>query len=338
MKQIWIQKAGPPEVLHLRELPDPIPRTGEVRIRVQVAGVNFADILGRMGIYADAPPIPYVPGYEVAGVIDAIGQGAPNLKEGEAVLATTRFGGYSDVVCVPYKQVFKRPGWMTSEDGAALPVNYLTAYQMLVVMGSLHPGDKVLIHSAAGGVGLAALDICRIVGAETYGTASPEKLDFVRARGLDHPIDYRNYDYEQVIMDLTAGKGVQIILDRLGSQHWPKNYRLLMPTGRLIHLDVSASVTGKEQSRWAQFKARVRQPFYTPTRLMNDNKGVMGVNLARLWTAMPLQQQWMAQIMAWYDEALFRPHVDKIFRLEEAGVAHHYIQDRKNMGKVLLRP
>ncbi len=338
MKQVWIRKAGPPEVLQLRELPDPIPHTGEVRIRVQAAGVNFADILGRMGIYTDAPTIPYVPGYEVAGVIDMIAQGAPNLKEGEAVLATTRFGGYSDMVCVPYKQVFKRPGWMTPEDGAALPVNYLTAYQVLVVMGSLHPGDKVLIHGAAGGVGLAALDICRIVGAETYGTASPEKLDFLRERGLDHPIDYRNYDYEQVVMDLTAGKGVQIILDRLGSQHWPKNYRLLMPTGRLIHLGASASVTGKEQSRWERFKLLVRQPFYTPTRLMNDNKAVMGVNLARLWEMMSLQQAWMEQIVAWYDEALFRPHVDKIFRLAEADAAHHYIQDRQNLGKVLLRP
>jgi NADPH:quinone reductase-like Zn-dependent oxidoreductase len=338
MKQIWISKAGPPEVLRLQDASDPIPRTGEVRVRVQAAGVNFADILGRMGVYSDAPKIPYVPGYEVAGIIDVVGQGVPNLKEGDAALAVTRFGGYSDVVCVPDKQVYKRLGWMPPEDGAAIPVNYLTAYQMLMVMGALHPGDKVLIHGAAGGVGLAALDICRIVGAETFGTASPEKHEFLRARGLEHPIDYRNQDYERVINDLTAGKGLHIILDPLGGIHWQKNYRLLMPTGRLIHFGVSVIANGKKRSRWEMFKTMVRVPIYTPYTLMKDNKAVIGVNLASMWGHMALQRDWMQQIIAWYDEALFRPHVDKTFRFDDAAAAHHYLQDRKNTGKVLLKP
>ncbi len=338
MKQIWISKAGPPEVLRLQDASDPIPRTGEVRVRVQAAGVNFADILGRMGVYSDAPKIPYVPGYEVAGMIDVVGQGVPNLKEGDAALAVTRFGGYSDVVCVPDKQVYKRLGWMPPEDGAAIPVNYLTAYQMLMVMGALHPGDKVLIHGAAGGVGLAALDICRIVGAETFGTASPEKHEFLRARGLEHPIDYRNQDYERVINDLTAGKGLHIILDPLGGIHWQKNYRLLMPTGRLIHFGVSVIANGKKRSRWEMFKTMVRVPIYTPYTLMKDNKAVIGVNLASMWDHMALQRDWMQQIIAWYDEALFRPHVDKTFRFDDAAAAHHYLQDRKNTGKVLLKP
>ncbi|RMG99837.1 MAG: alcohol dehydrogenase, partial [Chloroflexi bacterium] len=203
MRQIWITKPGEPEVLEIREAPTPIPQNGEVRIRVETIGINFADVLGRMGIYPDAPPIPYVPGYEVAGIVDAVSQGVPDLKEGDRVFALTRFGGYADTVCVPHKQVFKRLDWMSAQDAAALPVNYLTAYQMLVVMGSLRPGDKVLIHGAAGGVGLAALDICRIIGAETFGTASPEKHDFLLERGLHFPIDYRNHDFEQVVMDLT---------------------------------------------------------------------------------------------------------------------------------------
>jgi len=338
MKQIWISKIGPPEVLKLQEMPDPIPRTGEVRLRVQAAGVSFPDITGRMGVYADAPLIPYVPGFEVAGVVDVIGQGVPDLKEGDAALALTRFGGYSDVVCVPYKQVYKRLEWMTAEDGAALPVNYLVAYQMLMVMGSLRRGDKVLIHGVAGGVGLAALDICRIVGAETFGTASPEKHDFLRSRGLDHPIDYRNLDYERVVNDLTAGKGVHIVLDRLGGRDWFKNYRLLMPTGRLVHFGVSAMEKGKRRSRWQMFKTKLQVPFYTPFKLMDDNKAVMGVNLGRMWEHADLQRDWMQQIVAWYDEVLFRPHIDKIYRFDEAAAAHHYLQERKNLGKVLLKP
>lgn len=338
MKQIWISKAGPPEVLRLQEAPDPIPRSGEVRIRVEAAGVNFADVLGRMGIYRDRPRIPYVPGYEVAGTIDAIGQGVANLREGDPAFALTRFGGYSDVVCLPYKQVFKRLSWMSASEGVALPVNYLTAYQMLVVMGSLHPGEKVLIHGVAGGVGLAALDICRIIGAETYGTASPEKHEFLRQRGLDHPINYRDEDYERVVKNLTGGKGVQVVLDPFGSQHWPKNYRLLMPTGRLIHFGYSAAAPGKTASRWEMLKLLARTPFYTPFQLMGDNRAVIGVNLGRLWEYVDLPRNWMKQIVAWYDEALFRPHIAKTFRFDDAAAAHHYLQDRLNVGKVLLLP
>ncbi len=338
MRQIWISKAGEPETLRIQEAPDPMPRIGEVRIRVEASGVNFADILGRMGIYPDAPKIPYVPGYEVAGVVDAVGQGAPDFREGDKVFAATRFGGYSDVVCVPYKQVYKRLDWMTAVDAASLPVNYITAYMMLIVMGSLRPGDKVLIHGVGGGVGLAALDICNIVGVETYGTASPEKHAFLSQRGLQYPIDYRNKDYERVIQDLTGRKGVQLILDPAGGKHWPKNYRLLSPSGRLIYFGVSSMALGKRRSLLDTLRMLVWLPFYTPFKLMNDNKAVMGVNLGHLWEQTGMLRDWMGQIIAWYDEALFRPHVDTAFPFAQAAEAHHYIQDRRNTGKVLLLP
>lgn len=336
MRQIWITKAGQPEVLQGKELPTPTLGSGEVRVRVEAAGVNFADVMGRMGVYPDAPPLPYVPGYEVAGTIDMVGQGVANIKEGDKVFALTRFGGYSDVICVPHQQVFKRLDWMTAQHGAALPVNYLTAYIMLIVMGSVRPGDRVLIHGAAGGVGLAALDICNILGAETFGTASPQKHDFLRNKGLHHPIDYRNYDYERVINDITARRGVQVILDPLGGVHWKKNYRLLMPTGRLIHFGISSIAPGKRRSWPAIIRNFIMLPFHTPTSLMNDNKGVLGVNLGHLWDRPDLLQSWMAQIVAWYDEALFRPTIDKTFPHNKAAEAHHYLQDRKNVGKVLL--
>ena len=338
MKQVWISKAGAPEVLRLQESKLTSLRSGEVRIRVEAAGVNFADILGRMGMYPDAPPIPYVPGYEVAGTVEAVGGGAPDLKEGDKVFALTRFGGYSNTVIVPHKQVFRRLDWMSAEHGAALPVNYLTAYLALIVMGSLRAGDKVLIHAAAGGVGLAARDICTIVGAETYGTASPEKHDFLLVRGLHHPIDYRNLDYERVVKDLTGGHGVQLILDPLGGVHWPKNYRLLMPTGRLIYFGMSSLANGKRRSLLQMARQIIMTPFHTPMRLMSDNKGVIGLNLGHLWQETALLQKWMRQLVNWYDQALFRPHIDQTFSLAEAEKAHHYLQDRKNLGKVLLIP
>lgn len=338
MRQVWISKAGVPDVLRIEQNPDPIPRSGEVRIRVQAVGVTFKDITGRMGLDKDAPPIPFVPGLEVTGVVDLVAQGVPSLKEGEAVLAFTQYGGYSDVVCVPYRQVYKRLDWMSIEDAAAIPVDYLLAYLMLVVMGSLQPGNRVLIHNAAGGVGLAALDICKILGADTYGTASPEKHEFLLSRGLHHPIDYRNQDYERVLLDLTGGHGVHIVLDALGGVHWPKNYRLLLPTGRLIHYGLASLAPEIKKRLFSYWRGLIMMPFYTPFRLMRDNKAVMGVNLSQLWTHAALQRPWMEQIIAWYDEALFRPHVDKVFSFDEAVQAHHYIQSRKNKGKVLLRP
>lgn len=338
MKQVWITRTGPPDVLRLQDTPDPIPRGGDVRIRVEACGVNFVDVLGRMGIYPTSLTAPYVPGHEVAGVVDLIGQGVPDLKEGDKVFATTRSGGYSNLVCVPHKQVFKRLEWMTAEDAAAIPISYLTAYLALVVMGSVRPGDKVLIHGVAGGLGLAALDICKLLRAETYGTASPTKHDFLRQRGLDHPIDYRNFDYERVVKDLTGGRGVQLILDPMGDKHWHKNYRLLMPTGRLVQLGTSAAAPDKRRSWFQLIKLLARIPFYTPFQLMRDNKAVIGIDMAHLWQQADLQQGWMRQIITWYDEALFRPYIDKTFPLDQAADAHTYLQEHQNIGKVLLIP
>lgn len=336
MKQIWISKAGGPERLVVQEGPTPTPRNGEARIRVEASGVNFADVMGRMGIYPDAPKIPYVPGYEVAGVVDAIGQGVTHLKEGDAVFAATRFNGYSDVVCVPGRQIFKRLDWMSAQHGAALPVNYLTAYMMLAVMGSVRPGSRVLIHGAAGGVGLAALDICHIVGAETWGTASVSKHPFLLGRGLNHPIDYQHEDYGRAVTDTTDG--MDIILEPFGGLHWSKNYKLLRPGGRVIHFGLSAAAPGKRAAWLDMLRAIIRLPFYTPLRLMQDNKGVMGVNLGRLWDQADMLRDWMAAITGWYDEALFRPHIDRTFKFSQAAEAHHYLQDRQNIGKVLLIP
>lgn len=338
MRQIWITKAGKPENLEIREAPAPTPRNGEIRIRVQAVGVNFADIMGRIGLYNDAPDIPYVPGYEVAGVVDMVSQGVTDLREGDEVFALTQFGGYSDIVCVPHRQVFKRLDWLPANEAAALPVNYLTAYMALLVMGSLRPGSRVLIHNVGGGVGLAALDICKIIGAETFGTASPGKHDFLRERGLHHAIDYRNVDYERAIAELTGEKGVHLVLDPLGGRHWMKNYRLLMPSGRVIHYGISSAVSGKKRSLLAAARAMIMLPFYSPLRLMSENKGVAGINLAHLWNHIDICQDWMKEIIRWYDEALFRPHVDKIFKFDQAAEAHHYLQDRKNIGKVLLIP
>src|SRR3954467_12024354 len=166
MRQVWIPRHGGPEVLEVREAADPQPAAGEVRIRVAASGVNFADVLARMGLYPDAPPLPAVMGYEVAGTVDRVGAGVTGVQEGDRVGSTTRFGGYSDLVCVPAEQAWRLPAKLSFEQAAAIPVNYLTAWIMLVWLGNVRAGDRVLVHAAAGGVGQAALQICRWKGAE----------------------------------------------------------------------------------------------------------------------------------------------------------------------------
>src|SRR5258708_28724758 len=211
MRQIWITRAGPPEVLEVKEAAEPEPRAGEVRIRLEASGVNFADIIGRMGLYPDLPPIPVVPGYEVAGRVDAAA-GVDGNWIGRDVVAMTRFGGYADTVCVPAKQVFARPPGMSALEAAAIPVNYFTAWQLIVVMGGLKRNETVLVHSAGGGVGIAATQIAKHLGGRVIGTASAGKHAELRALRIDDLIDYPTEDFEMRSLAITHGRGGDLLL------------------------------------------------------------------------------------------------------------------------------
>jgi NADPH:quinone reductase-like Zn-dependent oxidoreductase len=340
MRQVWITKAGSPEVLQVKEAPDPTPAAGQIRIRVEATGVNFADIMGRLGIYPDLPPIPVVVGYEVGGRVDAVGSGIDSSWVGKDVFAMTRFGGYSDVVCVPEVQVFERPADMSAEQGAALPVNYFTAWQLIVVMGGLRAGETVLVHSVGGGVGIAATQIAKNIGARVIGTASKSKHDFMRSIGVDMLIDYRTEDFEKRTMELTGGKGVELILDAVGGDSFKKGFRILAPTGRLGMFGMSSAAVGKERSILAALKTIASMPWlnFNPPALLNANKGVFGVNLGHLWGEVPRIRRWADDLLALWEQGIVRPHVDKVFPFAEAAAAHHYVQDRKNIGKILLRP
>lgn len=339
MRQVVIPRYGPPEVLEVREAPDPEPRAGEVRIRVGAAGINFADVAARMGLYPDAPKLPMVVGYEVAGRVDAVGAGAEGLAVGDEVLAMTRFGGYADVVCAPLATVLKRPAGMTVEEGAALPVVYLTAWHAMVVMGNLRKGERVLIHSAGGGVGTAALQIAKIIGAETYGTASAGKHEALKKMGLDHAIDYTKEDFEEAVRRLTGGKGVHLVLDPVGGKSWKKGYRLLAPTGRLCCFGYSEMTRGRTtRSILKVVKEVATLPRWSALTLMNDNRGVFGVNMGHLWSETALLREELAAILAHYQAGRLKPVVDRAFPFEKAADAHAFIQARKNLGKVLLTP
>ena len=217
-------------------------------------------------------------------------------------------------------------------------VNYITAYQLLVVMGSLHQGDRVVIQSAAGGIGLAALDICRIYGAETIGITSASKHAFLHSRGLDHAIDSRSADGLKKIQQISRGEGVEIVLNSQGGPSWRQSYDLLAPTGRLLTFGVSSLALGRRRSLPSLLRLALTLPRFTPLRLMDENKGVLGVNVGHLWHKPHLVRGWAEQILAWYGEGKVAPQIDRAFPFAQAPDAHQYLHDRKTIGKILLEP
>jgi len=337
MRQVWIPRWGGPEVLEVREAPDPEPGPGQVRIRVAAAGVNFADVMARIGLYPDAPKPPTVIGYEVAGTIDAVGPGT-KLPVGTRVLAMTRFGGYSDVVVVPEPTAVPLPDGLSFEKAAAIPVNYLTAWTMLVWLGNSHPGEKVLVHAAAGGVGQAALQICKVRGAEVIGTASKSKHARLKELGVAHCIDYTTEDFEVEVKRITDGRGVDIVLDAVGGESFGKSYRSLAPLGRLFVFGGSAFAPKGTRNLLSVARAFFAMPTFKPMTMMSQNRGVHGVNLGHLWGETQKIRDILDDVMALVREGKLDPVVDKTFPFTQAGEAHRYLQERKNFGKVVLVP
>lgn len=337
MNAIIVESHGPPQVLrYASQLADPEIRGDQVRVRVRASGINFADILARLGLYPDAPRPPFIPGLEVSGEIEKIGQDVRSFVEGQRVIALTRSGGYAEKVCAQADRVSPIPETMSYEQAAGFPVNYLTAYHMLFTMGNVRPGERVLIHAAAGGVGLAAIELSNIAGAEVFGTASRSKFDFLRARGVEQLVDYRHQDFEKEVRRLTHGEGVDIVLDPVGGDSFAKSYRLLRPAGRLLVFGFS-TIVGGAKSNWLRVATRyLGTPRFDPLRMMGENRAVIGVHLGRL-TPATLRPEFEA-LHKYFAEGRIRPHIDKTFPLAQASLAHQYIQERKNIGKVLLVP
>jgi NADPH:quinone reductase-like Zn-dependent oxidoreductase len=338
MKQVWITKPGAPEKLQLREAVEPSAGAGEVRIRVAYAGVNFADIQARMGQYPDAPKPPCVVGYEVSGVIDQVGSNVRGLAVGDRVMALTRFGGYSEVVAVTEEWVHKLPDSISLEAAGAIAVNYGTAWVMLTRLANVRSGQTVLIQSAGGGVGLAALQICLWRGATPIGTASAGKHDRLRQMGCKHCIDYRNQDVEAEVLKMTAGRGVDIALDAAGGSSIRMNYRLLAPLGHLVMFGFAATVTGERRNPLSLIKGLATTPFFHPLALVNANRSLSGLNMGRLFPEYGRMRGEIGQIVGLVADGTFAPVVDRVFPFDEAAAAHRYLQDRRNFGKVLLKP
>jgi len=317
---------------------------GEVQIGVKAAGINFADRLALIGLYPDAPKLPCVVGYEVAGEIESVGEDVESRKVGERVMAGTRFNGQAELVTVPEAQALPLPKELSFEQGAAFPVNYGTAYAALVIMGGLKEGDRVLIHAAAGGVGISATQIARGIGAEIFGTASASKHDAIREQGVAHAIDYRTQDFAEEVRRITGGEGVDVIMDALGPTSFRKDYRILRPGGRLIMYGASEvqTGTGKRDMRTAlRSLARMptaTMPWWKSLGVMNENKGVFGLNMLSWWDREGSVDRLTEPLLDGLAKGDLMPVVAEAFPFDRAPDAHRFIEERRNIGKVVLVP
>jgi NADPH:quinone reductase-like Zn-dependent oxidoreductase len=344
MRAVVITRHGPPEALQVEERPDPPVGPGEVRIAVKAAGINFADTLARIGLYPDAPKVPCVVGYEVAGEIESVGEGVDSHQVGDRVMAGTRFNGQAELLTVPADQALPLPKKLSFEEGAAFPVNYGTAYAALVVMGGLKEGERVLIHAAAGGVGTAATQVAHRIGAEIFGTASASKHDAIREQGVEHPIDYRNLDFAQEVQRITGGDGLDVIMDALGPTSFRKDYRLLRPGGRLIMYGLSEVQSGSgKRDIPAALRSLARMPWATmpwwkSLGVMNENKGIFGLNMLAWWDREGSLDRVTEPLLDGLNKGDLKPVVAEAFPFDRAPDAHRMIEERRNIGKVVLVP
>ncbi len=338
MKRVVITKTGGAEVLKVEDVNLAPLEASEVTIRVAAAGLNYADIMARQGLYRDAPKIPCTVGYEVSGVIESVGAGVEKDWIGKEVVSLTRFWGQSELVNAPLERVFLKPKNFSMQEAAAVPVNYLTAYFLLVNFGNLKKNETILIQNAGGGVGLAALQIARALGAKTIGTASSGKKDRLKQFGLDVFVDYRQDNWEAEVQKATEGMGVDLVIDPLGPESWKKSFKLLRHGGRLGMFGASEGSASGLAGKAKMIKVLLSMPWFHPVSLMENNRAVFGANLGHLWHEGERVRGWMDDIFSLLEKNNFKPHVDKTFKFEDASSAHRYLEERKNFGKVLLLP
>ena len=334
-RSVFITRHGGPDVLELRPTSISDPKEEEVLVEIKYSGINFADIMSRMGLYTTRLKPPYRLGMEIAGVVSKSGSEKNRSLVGRAVVGFCRSGGYSSHVNVPAEQLFVIDDkWLNI--AAAIPVNYLTAYFMMIHQGSLRKDETILIHGIGGGVGIAALQIANKIGAKIIGTASAGKHSKIRELGIENLIDYQSEDFSERVMEITQGKGVDLVMDSLGGKELAKSYACLSEFGRVGAYGFSTAVTGPKRSYLKILPKFLKMPSFSPRDMMMKNKGAFGFHLGMIRERKDLVAEYGNVLFDWLEDGTIDPVIDSVFKLEQASDAHQYIGDRKNFGKVFL--
>ncbi len=323
MNAIEATEYGDSEVLETVDRERPEPGPGEVRIDVGAAGLNFADVMQRRGEYLGGPEPPFVPGMEVAGTVDAVGEGV-GRSEGERVVGMLGGGGYAEYAVADAESLLPVPDGMSTEEAAGMPVQYLTAHACLFEWGGLEAGERVLIQAAAGGVGTAAVQLAARAGAEVFGTAStPEKLALAERLGCDHPIRYTEEAFDEVVLDETDGEGVDLVLESVGGETFSRSLDALAPMGRLVAFGAASGEPGRVDSVRLLFEAKSVLGFHLGTSMRHAPERVL--------SALP-------ELTEGFASGELEVVLGESFALSEAAAAHAHVEDRQSSGKVLLIP
>jgi NADPH2:quinone reductase len=324
MRAMMATQWGEPTDLKLMEVPDPAPGPRQVAIDVRASACNFFDILMVQGKYQVRPPLPFAPGGEVAGVVRAVGPGVEHIQPGDRVFAMLGWGGYATSAVAPADAVFRMPESMSFEHGAAFGVVYQTSYFGLVYRAQLQPGETLLVHAAAGGVGLAAVQIGRALGARVLATAgSAAKLEMARMHGAHEAYDYSTPDWVERVKAATAGRGADVIYDPVGGEVFDLSTKCIAFGGRLLVIGFASG----------------RIPSIQVNRILLKNIAVVGLHWGAYRQHDPSRiPQAMDALFALYRQGTLRPVVSSTWPLPQAAAALAEIASRRSVGKVLLLP
>ena len=337
MKAIYIVREGAADrAFEIREVAKPEPQASQIRIAVEAFGLNFADVMARKGMYRDRPPLPCVVGYDVVGRIDAIGSEVDNLKEGQRVAAMTRFGGYAEFAVTEALAATPIPDDMDPGVGTALGAQYCTAWYAAEELTRIYPGDHVLVHAAAGGVGTALVQLAKRRGAIIFGTAgSAEKIEYIRKEGVDHPINYRAQDWEAEVRKVVGDRGLDIIFDSIGADYFKKGKKLLGAGGRIVGYG-AAKMSGATNI-FSRLRMGLAFGIYHPAQFLMDSQCMIGVNMLRMADHRPeVVARCLKAVAELSASGELQPRVGARFPAEEIAKAHRYMEERSSVGKIVM--
>ena len=338
MKAVTLVKNGDAaKAFEIREHPDPELQPDDVRLESEAFGLNFADVMARLGIYRDAPPLPSILGYESVGRVTEVGSAVDSVSVGDRVVAFTKFGSYGKSVVTPHYAVARVPDDMDPGVATALATQFCTAYYCAEEMVRLHPGDHVLVQAAAGGVGMALVQLAKHRGCIVYGTAgSEEKLEFLRELGVDHPINYREHDFAEVVSEMRGDDGLDVVFDSIGGSSVKKGLELLSGGGRIVCFG-AAQMAGKRANIFRTVKMASSFGFPHPIGLMMTSRAVIGVNMLRIAEQRPMVlKRCLDEVVRLVGEGVLVPRVGGTFPVSQIAEAHEYLGLRKSIGKVVV--
>lgn len=337
MKKVLLTQKGEPQAaLHVVETEIPEPTTGQVRIKVLASGVAFADVMMRHGTYVDMPKMPFTPGYDISGIVDKQGPGASKFSVGQNVVALTVYNGNAQYVCLDEKSLVPVPQGIDPAEATSIVLNYITAYQMLHRVAQVKPGERILIHGAAGGVGTALLQLGKLAGLQMYGTSSRTKHPLLERYGAT-PIDYKEEDFVQRILTLT-GDGVDAVFDPIGGVHLRQSFKALRKGGRLVAYGNSSAVTQGSNMATFLVQSLAMVGLLQWWSLLPNGKRASLYTIGRGGSAKKWLQEDLATLLALLTEGKIKPVIAKRLPLEQVAYAHELLETSQVEGKIVLLP